>query len=95
MGKPDYPEIFSAGDCAALTISKIGGIAHQGAGIVGRQVAFEMGRMDIEEANQPLLPVVFSIGDVCEGEAFYVGSTLGSVATMSPQYRPNSLSVED
>ena len=31
-----------------------------------------MGRMDAEEANQPIEPMVFCIGDMGEGKAFYV-----------------------
>lgn len=74
MRNPDHPEIFAAGDCAAVTMPKIGGIGHQEAEIVGRQVALDMGRMDAEEANQPLQPVTFCIGDMGEGKAFYVRS---------------------
>ncbi|MHB1799240.1 MAG: NAD(P)/FAD-dependent oxidoreductase [Vulcanimicrobiaceae bacterium] len=72
MRNPEHPEIFAAGDCAAVTMPKIGGIGHQEAEIVGRQIALDMGRMDTEEANQPLQPVTFCIGDMGEGKAFYV-----------------------
>jgi sulfide:quinone oxidoreductase len=72
MRNPEHPEIFAAGDCAVVTMPKIGGIGHQEAEIVGRQVALDMGRMDAEEANQPLQPVTFCIGDMGEGKAFYV-----------------------
>ena len=72
MRNPEHPEIFAAGDCAAVTMPKIGGIGHQEAEIVGRQIALDMGRMDAEEANQPLQPVTFCIGDMGEGKAFYV-----------------------
>jgi len=72
MRNPDHPEIFAVGDCAAATMPKIGGIGHQEAENVGRQVALDMGRMGAEEANEPLQPVVFCIGDMGEGKAFYV-----------------------
>ena len=74
MRNPEHPEIFAAGDCAAVTVPKIGGIGHQEAEIVGRQLALDMGRMDAEEANQPLQPITFCIGDMGEGRAFYVRS---------------------
>ncbi|MFN3844269.1 MAG: NAD(P)/FAD-dependent oxidoreductase [Paracoccaceae bacterium] len=74
MRNLEHPEIFAAGDCAAVTVPKIGGIGHQEAEIVGRQVALDMGRMDAEEANPPLQPVTFCIGDMGEGKAFYVRS---------------------
>jgi sulfide:quinone oxidoreductase len=74
MRNPDHPEIFALGDCAAVTVPKIGGIGHQEAEIVGRQLALDMGRMDADEANEPLRPVTFCIGDMGEGKAFYVRS---------------------
>jgi len=74
MRAPGHPEIFALGDCAAVTVPKIGGIGHQEAEIVGRQVALDMGRMDADEANEPLQPVVFCIGDMGQGKAFYVRS---------------------
>jgi sulfide:quinone oxidoreductase len=74
MRNPEHREIFAVGDCAATTMPKIGGIGHQEAEIVGRQVALDMNRMDAEEANQPLQPVTFCIGDMGEGKAFYVRS---------------------
>ncbi|MDZ7803129.1 NAD(P)/FAD-dependent oxidoreductase [Thiohalophilus sp.] len=74
MRNPEHPEILAAGDCVAATMPKIGGIGHQEAEIVGRQVALDMGRMDADEANEPLQPVVFCIGDMGEGRAFYVRS---------------------
>lgn len=72
MRVPGHPEIFALGDCAAVTMPKIGGIGHQQAEIVGRQVALDMGLMDAEEANEPLQPVVFCIGEMGQGRAFYV-----------------------
>jgi sulfide:quinone oxidoreductase len=74
MRNPDHPEIFALGDCAAVTVPKIGGIGHQEAEIVGRQLALDMGRMDADEANEPLRPVTFCIGDMGEEKAFYVRS---------------------
>jgi hypothetical protein len=67
MRNPDHREIFAVGDCAAVTMPKIG---HQEAEIVGRQVALDMNRINAEEANQPLQPVTFCLGDMGEGKAF-------------------------
>ncbi len=75
MRAPGHPEVFALGDCAAITVPKIAGIGHQEAEIVGRQVALDMGRMDADEANEPLQPVVFCVGDMGEGKAFYVRAT--------------------
>jgi sulfide:quinone oxidoreductase len=74
MRSPKYPNVFAAGDCAAVTVPKIGGIGHQEAEIVGRQVARDIGAMPPEEADRPLQPVVFCIGDMGGGKAFYIRS---------------------
>lgn len=74
MRNPDYPNVFAAGDAAAVTVPKIGGIGHQEADIVARQVAKDLGRLDAEEADHPLRHVVFCIGDMGDGKAFYIRS---------------------
>ncbi len=74
MRNPEYPEVFAAGDCAAVTMPKQAAIGHQETDIIGRQVAFDLGLLDDEEANKPLQPMVFCIGDMGAGKAFYVRS---------------------
>lgn len=74
MRNPDYRNVFAAGDCAAVTVPKIGGIGHQEADIVARQVAMDLGSLDANEADDPLKPIVFCIGDMGEGKAFYIRS---------------------
>jgi sulfide:quinone oxidoreductase len=74
MRSPKYPNVFAAGDCTAVTVPKIGGIGHQEAEIVGRQIARDIGAMPPEEADRPLQPVVFCIGDMGGGKAFYIRS---------------------
>lgn len=74
MRNPDYPNVFAAGDCAAVTVPKLGAIGHQECDIVGRQIAKDLDVMPAEEANTPLQPVVFCIGDMGAGKAFYIHS---------------------
>lgn len=74
MRNPEYPEVFAAGDCAAVTVPKLGAIGHQECDIVGRQIAYERGLLSAEQANQPLQPVVFCIGDMGAGKGFYIRS---------------------
>jgi len=74
MRNPKHPEIFAAGDCAAVTMPKLGAIGHQQCEIVGKQIAMDMGKMTAEDANQPLKPVVFCIGDMGGGQGFYIRS---------------------
>ncbi|WP_322628725.1 NAD(P)/FAD-dependent oxidoreductase [Halothiobacillus sp.] len=74
MKNPKYPEIFSAGDAAAVTVPKLGAIGHQECEIVGRQIAHSVGRMSEQAANIPLQPVVNCIGDMGDNQAFYIRS---------------------
>lgn len=74
MRNPKYPEVFAAGDAAAVTVPKLGAIGHQQCEIVGRQVAHAVGRMSEAAANTPLQPVVYCIGDMGDNQAFYIRS---------------------
>ncbi len=74
MRNPKYPEVFAAGDCAAVTMPKLGAIGHQQCEIVGLQIALDMKVITEEKANKPLKPVVFCIGDMGGGKAFYIRS---------------------
>jgi sulfide:quinone oxidoreductase len=74
MRNPDYPNVFAAGDCAAVTVPKLGSIGHQETDIVGRQIAKDLGLMEAEDADQSLQPVVLCIGDMGSGKGFYIRS---------------------
>jgi sulfide:quinone oxidoreductase len=74
MRNPDYPEVFAAGDAAAVTVPKLGAIGHQQCEIVGRQIAKDMGRLAADKADAPLQPVVLCIGDMGDNQAFYIRS---------------------
>jgi sulfide:quinone oxidoreductase len=74
MRNPDYREVFAVGDCAAVTVPKLGAIGHQQTEIVGRQIAKEMGQMGEKEADEHLQPVVLCIGDMGANQAFYIRS---------------------
>jgi sulfide:quinone oxidoreductase len=74
MRNPDYPEIFAAGDAAAVTVPKLGAIGHQQCDIVGRQLAAELGLMLDEDADTHLQPEVFCIGDMGNSQGFYIRS---------------------
>ncbi len=74
MRNPKYPEVFAAGDAAAITVPKLGAIGHQQCTIVGRQIAKDLGHMGAEEADQELEPVTYCIGDMGGGQAFYIRS---------------------
>ncbi len=74
MRNPKYPNVFAAGDAAAITVPKLGGIGHAEGEIVGKQIAKDLGKMQAAEADQPLEPVVYCIGDMGANQAFYIRS---------------------
>ena len=74
MRNPKYPNVFAAGDCAAVTVPKLGAIGHQECDIVGRQIARDLDTISVEEAKGTLEPIVFCIGDMGAGKAFYIHS---------------------
>ncbi len=74
MRNPRYPEIFAAGDAAAVTVPKLGAIGHAEADIVGRQIARDVGRLSEEEAERPLVPEILCIGSMGLKQAFYIHS---------------------
>lgn len=75
MRNPDYPEVFAAGDAAAVTVPKIGSIGHHQSYIVARQIAKDMEYLDAEEADSELYnPEVVCYGDLGNGKGFYIHS---------------------
>lgn len=74
MRNPDYPNVLAAGDCAALTVPKLGSIGHVQAEIVAKQIAKDLGKIDAEEADKPFWPEVLCIGDMGNNKAFYIHS---------------------
>ncbi|MGA9659382.1 MAG: FAD-dependent oxidoreductase [Asticcacaulis sp.] len=74
MRNPDYPEVFACGDCAAVTVPKLGAIGHQQSDIIGLQLGQVFGTVTPEKADQPLKPEVLCIGDMGDGKAFWIHS---------------------
>lgn len=74
MRNPTYPCVFAVGDCAAVTVPKLGAIGHQQCEIAARQIAMDIGKMSADEAGGPLQPVVYCIGDMGDNKAFYIRS---------------------
>ncbi|MHB8623645.1 MAG: NAD(P)/FAD-dependent oxidoreductase [Sulfuricaulis sp.] len=72
MRNPDFPNVFACGDCAAITVPKLGSIGHQECEMVGKQIAKELGVMSAEHADTVWLPEVLCIGDMGHQQAFYI-----------------------
>jgi sulfide:quinone oxidoreductase len=74
MRSPDYANVFAVGDCAAVTVPKLGAHGHQQAGIVAKQIAKSIGRMRAEEADEPFAPEIICMGEMGHHRAFYIHS---------------------
>lgn len=74
MRNPDYPTVFAAGDAAAVTVPKLGWLAHLSAEVVGRQIARDLGRLAPGAEDAPFQPSVNCIGDMGAHQAFYINS---------------------
>lgn len=72
MRNPDFPNVLACGDCAAITVPKLGSIGHQECELVGKQIAKEMGAMSAERADAAWLPEVLCIGDMGHRQGFYI-----------------------
>lgn len=97
MRNPDYPEIFAAGDAAAVTVPKLGAIGHQQCEIVGRQLAGELGQMLASDADTRLQPEVFCIGDMGDSQGFYIRSNSwygGDTQILKMGYMPYLLKMQ-
>jgi sulfide:quinone oxidoreductase len=74
MRNVDYPDVFAIGDCAALTVPKLGAHGHKQAEIVARQIAKDVGKMTAEDADEPFWPEILCFGDMGRNKAFYIHS---------------------
>jgi sulfide:quinone oxidoreductase len=71
---PRFPNVFACGDAAAVTVPKLGILAHMGADKVGQQIASDLGRFDKAKANEPMHFIVNCIGDMGGNQAFAIRS---------------------
>jgi sulfide:quinone oxidoreductase len=76
MRNADYPFVFALGDCAALTVPKLGAHGHKQAEIVARQIAKDLDLMTAEEADKPFWPEIVCFGDMGSNKAFYIHSDI-------------------
>jgi sulfide:quinone oxidoreductase len=74
MRNPTYSNVFACGDAAAVSVPKLGMLAHLGAESVARQIAKDVGMMAAEVADRPMEPIVNCIGDMGDNQAFYISS---------------------
>lgn len=94
MRNPDHPEIFAVGDAAAITVPKLGGLGHQQAEIVARQLAIEVGTLPADKAGDPYHPMILCFGDVGGHQGFYIYSDLwfgGQISVFKMGYAPYAM----
>ncbi len=74
MRNPDRPEVFAVGDCAAITVPKLGALGHTQAEVVSRQLAVQVGKLDKDQAGKEFWPEIICMGDMGHHRAFYIHS---------------------
>lgn len=83
MRNPLHPEIFAVGDAAAITVPKLGGLGHQQAGIVARQIAIAVGALPAAKAGPEYRPEILCFGDTGAFKGFYIYSDVWFGGTTS------------
>lgn len=76
MRNPGHPEVFAVGDAAAITVPKLGGLGHQQAGIVARQIAVDVGALAPDDAGPDYQPEILCFGDMGGHRGFYIYSDI-------------------
>ncbi len=90
MANPEFPNLYAVGDCAALTVPKIGGHGDQQARVVARQIAHKVGKLSAEEAGLAFQPQFTCMGDMGGHKAFYMHTDTwygGSTSVLRMGYR--------
>ena len=75
MRNPKYKNIFAVGDCAALSVPKLGAIGDAQARVVAKQIAADLGIIEQSECKQ-WEPMVICWGTMGDHKAFYLHSNL-------------------
>lgn len=71
MRNPRYPEIFAVGDCAAITVPKLGAIGDAEARVCVRNIAEDLGVKGVSFPAE-LEPMVICWGTMGQHKAFYL-----------------------
>jgi len=94
MRNPRHPEVFAVGDAAALTVPKLGGLGHQQAEIVARQLAAELGVGRADGSSAEYRPEILCFGDIGGHQGFYIHSDLwygGKTAVFKMGFAPYAM----
>jgi sulfide:quinone oxidoreductase len=94
MRNPTHPEVFAVGDAAAITVPKLGGLGHQQADIVARQIAIVAGALAEEKAGPEYHPEIMCFGDVGGHKGFYIYSDVwfgGHTSVFKMGYAPYAM----
>jgi len=74
MRSPVHAEVFAVGDAAAITVPKLGGLGHQQAEIVARQIAIAVGTLSGDASCPEYHPEILCFGDIGGFKGFYIYS---------------------
>lgn len=86
-----HPEVFAVGDAAALTVPKLGGLGHQQAEVVAREIAAEAGVAVRGGRGGEFRPEILCFGDIGGRQGFYIHSDVwfgGSTSVFKMGFAP-------
>lgn len=89
MRNPDYPEIFSVGDAASITVPKLGSLGHMQCEVAAKVIAKEV--KNSTEEVEPLKPVLVCFGDMGNHKGFYMHTDEwwgGDISILKMGYTP-------
>lgn len=75
MRNQKYPNVFAVGDCAALTVPKLGAIGDAESRVVVHQIGQDLGK-DLKDYPAEFDPMVICWGTMNDDTAFYLHSNL-------------------
>lgn len=75
MRNPKYRNVFAVGDCAAITVPKLGAIGDAESRVIVHQIAEEFGK-DLKDFPAVYEPMVICWGTMNDDTAFYLHSNL-------------------
>lgn len=94
MRNPDYPEVFSVGDAASITVPKLGSLGHLEAEVLAKIIGQEAGAYHPQKEIDPLKFELICMGDMGGHKGFYMHTDEwwgGNTSILKMGYTPHLL----
>ncbi len=94
MRNPDYPEVFSVGDAASITVPKLGSLGHKEAEVCAKTLGQEVGDYEPDAPIEPVEFEVICMGDMGGRKGFYMHTNEwwgGTTSILKMGYTPHAL----